>query len=50
MPKQIQGGTKSGFKSPFNFKGGLSKCWTKFRGAIKMLSIVEGGTFFAEHY
>ena len=23
MPKQIQGGTKSGFKSPFNFKRGF---------------------------
>ena len=34
MPKKIQGGTKGGFKSLFNFKGELSKC-SKSSGATK---------------
>ena len=34
MPKQNQGGTKSGFKSPFNFKGGFQNA-RKIQGATK---------------
>ena len=34
MPKKIQGGTKGGFKSLFNFKGGFQNA-QKIQGATK---------------
>ena len=49
MPKKIQGGTKGGFKSLFNFKGGFQNA-RKIQGPLKMLSIFKGGSFIAKKY
>ena len=50
MPTKKSGGTNiSGSKLPFNFKGSFQNA-RKNQGAIKMISIVEGGSFFAEIY
>ena len=50
MPTEKSGGTNiSGSKLPFNFKGSFQNA-RKNQGAIKMISIVEVGSFFAEIY